>query len=780
MDSPIAASPIPNSPLTTRSTPPTSLDHTKTLTSIQTSIQNSIRQNWVNNEQILESQNLDKSMKDLNWLVNLNSLHARPSSNQESSISNGNHSIIKIETPSDDCTGQSSNVSSRPASGRSSRSKHASSGSRRQANNLSSASSPSIANSPISSALSDQMNSNLPSSSKYRSRAKSGPALSTNTKSPKKRQTARKSRPYTKKPKLSVEMSSQQISAGTDQNSKDQVEEPIGPISGIGLPEKPVHSYATLISLAISSSDKKMMTLSEIYTWICDNFPYFSNCLSKWKNSIRHNLSLNRNFIRVPRPKDESGKGSYWTTTKYRKLHAKALNELHQRQLMNLSESFRLLYEQSFQPILSESQSRVIDNEKAPVIINPRAKQIADSLLEASLSKKAAADAAKLANLQTKTNNNAAAYSHGIKGIGISPAQASASIAKQIDPLTKSFTRKELEPFNNLMQSFRQADENKWDITTEHLSDLYSGVNDLCKATGIKTGDLPVTLPESLDEYLININRSENDDIDDIRDLNPGAPGQVRPEDDDLNLNFDQINAQNAQNIQSTHQVNTRNTKDSLRDPLYSSNYPISTPSMRPGNSYTTLMQRARQDNFTDEIFDGNSELISTSRNQSNLNFLNSKLSMLESNNLVQGLGNFNDSKLLKQSYQNALDSILNPDAQSNDRDRSSSSTSKKITAPVSAVSSRSGPSSNGATIASSTSKKSSTGISSSETRAISEAIAKASGAPLNTITNSQTQGQGGSLMDNVPQECGTNEDDMFPWDELIEGEAIKMDDLNM
>ena len=74
------------------------------------------------------------------------------------------------------------------------------------------------------------------------------------------------------------------------------------------------------------------------------------------------------------------------------------------------------------------------------------------------MSKKAAADAAKLANLQTKTNNNAAAYSHGIKGIGISPAQASASIAKQIDPLTKSFTRKELEPFNNLMQSFRQAD----------------------------------------------------------------------------------------------------------------------------------------------------------------------------------------------------------------------------------------------------------------------------------------------------------------------------------
>merc|ERR1719220_2121707 len=127
------------------------------------------------------------------------------------------------------------------------------------------------------------------------------------------------------------------------------------------------------------------MTLSEIYIWISDNFPYFKDCTSKWKNSIRHNLSLNRNFIRVPRPKDETGKGSYWTTTKYRALHAKALNELHQKQLMNLSGSFRLLYEQSFQPILSESQSRLLENETAPVIINPRAKQIADNLLEASL-----------------------------------------------------------------------------------------------------------------------------------------------------------------------------------------------------------------------------------------------------------------------------------------------------------------------------------------------------------------------------------------------------------
>lgn len=46
---------------------------------------------------------------------------------------------------------------------------------------------------------------------------------------------------------------------------------------------KPPYSYATLILLAINSTQEKRMTLQDIYKWIEDNFPYYKSCKKAWK-----------------------------------------------------------------------------------------------------------------------------------------------------------------------------------------------------------------------------------------------------------------------------------------------------------------------------------------------------------------------------------------------------------------------------------------------------------------------------------------------------------------
>ncbi|KAM8905527.1 forkhead box protein N1 isoform 2-T2 [Spinachia spinachia] len=76
---------------------------------------------------------------------------------------------------------------------------------------------------------------------------------------------------------------------------------------------KPIYSYSILIFLALKNSKTGSLPVSEIYSFMSEYFPYFKSAPDGWKNSVRHNLSLNKCFEKVENKNGNSSrKGCLW------------------------------------------------------------------------------------------------------------------------------------------------------------------------------------------------------------------------------------------------------------------------------------------------------------------------------------------------------------------------------------------------------------------------------------------------------------------------------------
>ncbi|WFD30853.1 Forkhead transcription factor [Malassezia sp. CBS 17886] len=113
-----------------------------------------------------------------------------------------------------------------------------------------------------------------------------------------------------------VKLVSEEMQAAMDAGTLDTEPEPryfhLPPGYGRTKTKPSSVSYAGLIGQAILSSSDGRLSLAEIYQWISSVYPFYERGDRGWQNSIRHNLSLNKSFVKLERESSIPGKGGWW------------------------------------------------------------------------------------------------------------------------------------------------------------------------------------------------------------------------------------------------------------------------------------------------------------------------------------------------------------------------------------------------------------------------------------------------------------------------------------
>nr|XP_004656485.1 forkhead box protein H1 [Jaculus jaculus] len=77
--------------------------------------------------------------------------------------------------------------------------------------------------------------------------------------------------------------------------------------------DKPPYTYLAMIALVIQAAPSRRLKLAQIIRQVQAMFPFFRDDYEGWKDSIRHNLSSNRCFRKVPKdPAKPQAKGNFW------------------------------------------------------------------------------------------------------------------------------------------------------------------------------------------------------------------------------------------------------------------------------------------------------------------------------------------------------------------------------------------------------------------------------------------------------------------------------------